>query len=120
MIMSISPQDWDNVVAMAFLYEEDGSVEVQTGSEIVKYNKDSAAEEWQYDIYNELLYNGIIKETDKGAVFIKPYLFTAQKKNNTALSVSAGLILCGNRNGWEYWKNEKGKSLNEDVNLKRR
>ena len=56
---------------MAYLYEEDGSVEVQVGSEIVKYDKIHDMEEWQYDLYSELLDNGIIKETDAGAVFIK-------------------------------------------------
>lgn len=112
--------DSDNVTALAYLYEEDGSVEVQVGSEIVKYDKIHDMEEWQYDLYSELLDNGIIKETDAGAVFIKPYLFMAQKKNSTALSVSAGIILCGNRNGWDYWKDQNGHPLNENKQLKNR
>lgn len=112
--------DWDDVVAVAYLYEEDGSVEVQAGSEIVKYNTNDNVEEWQYDLYSELLESGVIKETDKGAVFVKPYLFMAQRKGYTALSVSAGIILCGNRNGWEYWKDANGHSLNDNKQLKKK
>lgn len=112
--------DWDGVVANAILFEEDGSVEVQAGSEIVKYVNSSDVEDWQYEIYNQLLEDGIVKEIDKGAVFVKPYLFTAQKKNYTALSVSAGVILCGNRNGWDYWQDGSGKSLNSNKDLKAR
>ncbi len=112
--------DWDDIIAFATLYEEDGSVEVQAGSEIVKYNKDSDIEEWQYDLYSELLENGVIKETEKGAVFVKPYLFMAQRKGYTALSVSAGVILCGSRNGWDYWKDSKGISLKENTSLRKK
>jgi uncharacterized protein with ParB-like and HNH nuclease domain len=112
--------DKDGVLANAILFEEDGSVEVQTGSEIVKYVSSTDVEDWQYDIYNELLEEGIIKETDKGAVFLKPYLFTSQKKNSTALSMSAGLILCGSRNGWEYWQDGSGNPLNSNEKLKER
>lgn len=111
--------DWDNVYAIATFYEEDGSVEVLSGSTVVKYTENNSGE-WQYDIYNNLIEEGIIKETETGAIFIKNYLFTAQKMNSTALSVSAGVILCGNRNGWEYWKDENGKPLNDDKDLKKR
>lgn len=111
--------DWDNVYALATFYEEDGSVEVLSGSTIVKYTNEHA-DEWQYEIYNNLLEEGVIKETESGAIFVKNYLFTAQKLNSTALSVSAGVILCGNRNGWESWKMDNGKSLNEDKALKKR
>ena len=67
-----------------------------------------------------LLENGVIKETDKGAVFVKPYLFMAQRKASTALSVSAGIILGGNRNGWDYWKDVNGHSLNDNKQLKKK
>ncbi len=111
--------DCDNIYALATFYEEDGSVEVLEGSTIVKYTE-SEATEWQYDIYNNLLEEGVIKETETGAIFVKNYLFTRQKVSNTALSVSAGVILCGNRNGWEYWKDENGNPLNSDKELKKR
>lgn len=111
--------NWDGVSAIAHFYEEDGSVEVQEGSEIVKYVQ-SEVEEWQYDIYSALLEDGIIKETEKGAVFVKPYMFIPQRTSYTALSAAAGFILCGSRNGWEYWKDENGKSLNENVALKQK
>lgn len=115
--------DSSGVMAMATLFEEDGSVEVQAGSEIVKYGDsiDNSDVQYEiYEIYNELLEDGIIKENDKGAVFMKPYLFVAQKKNATALSVSAGVILCGSRNGWEYWKDNSGKPLSLDKELRAR
>jgi hypothetical protein len=109
----------DGISAIAHFYEEDGSVEIQEGSEIVQYVP-SEIEEWQYDIYRDLLDDGIIKETEKGAVFVKPYMFMPQRTSYTALSAAAGFILCGSRNGWEYWKDENGKPLNENAELKRR
>ncbi len=110
--------DWDGVVALAVLYEEDGSVEVSEGSEIKKYDEDTP--EWCVDMFNTLLEDGIVKETDNGGVFIKPFMFVAQKKNSTGLSAAAGLILGGNRNGWEYWKDESGKPLNDNKDLKKK
>lgn len=111
---------WDGVTASGYLYEEDGSVEILVGSEIVKYESQDYYEEWQYDLYNDLLEEEVIKETPDGAIFIKNHLFMAKKKNWTALSTTAGLILCGSRNGWEYWTDSEGKKLNEDIKLKER
>lgn len=110
----------EGVTAFGVLYEEDGSVEIQVGSEIVKYSETEDAEEWQYDKYNDLLENGVIKETDKGAIFVRTFMFSPQVINRTALSESAGIILCGNRNGWDYWKDVNGQSLNNNKQLKKR
>jgi len=110
--------DWDGIIAIGTLYEEDGSVEIAEGSEIVKYNDETP--EWCVDWYNTLLDDNIIKETENGAVFVKPYIASSQKKNGTALSAAAGLLLGGNRNGWEYWKDENGHSLNENKSLKKK
>lgn len=110
--------DWDGIIAIGTLYEEDGSVEIAEGSEIVKYNDETP--EWCVDWYNTLLDDNIIKETENGAVFVKPYIASSQKKNGTALSTAAGLLLGGNRNGWEYWKDENGHSLNENKSLKKK
>ena len=110
--------DCDGVRAKAFFYEEDGSVEVQAGSEIVKYDKTKNYEEWQYDVYNQLLEDNIIKENETGAIFMRSYMFSPQMKNRTSLSESAGLILCGSRNGWEYWKDSSGTQLNHNTKLK--
>lgn len=110
--------DWDGVVALATLYEEDGSVEILEGSEIVKYNNDTP--EWCVDWFNSLVEDGIIKETENGGVFIKSCMVSAQKKNSTGLSAAAGLILGGNRNGWEYWKDDNGISLNDNKILKKK
>lgn len=112
--------DYDGAYALAFFYEEDGSVEVQVGSNTVIYDKTKDIDDWQFTLYNELLEEGIIKETENGAIFIKPYLFTPQKVNSTALSVTAGLLLCGSRNGWEYWKDQNGIALNDDKELVKR
>ena len=111
--------NWDDVFALAYLYEEDGSVEIQEGSEIVKYDP-TKTEEWQYEIYSNLLDEGIIKETEKGAVFVKTYMFLPQRTGFTALSAAAGVILCGTRNGWEYWKDENGVTLGENAALRKK
>ena len=110
--------DWDGIIAIGTLYEENGSVEIAEGSEIVKYNDETP--EWCVDWYNTLLDDNIIKETENGAVFVKPYIASSQKKNGTALSAAAGLLLGGNRNGWEYWKDVNGHSLNENKSLKKK
>ena len=112
--------NWDGVKATAYLYEEDGSVEVLAGSEIVKYETQEYCEDWQYDIYNDLLEEGVIKETVNGATFVKDYLFTSKSKNRTSLSLTAGVILCGSRNGWEYWTDSNNNRLNDDLELKKR
>lgn len=109
----------DDVFALAYLYEEDGSVEIQEGSEIVKYDP-GKTEEWQYEIYSSLLDEGIIKETEKGAVFVKTYMFLPLRTGFTALSAAAGVILCGTRNGWEYWKDENGITLGENAALRKK
>lgn len=110
--------EYDGAYALAYFYEEDGSVEIQIGSNTVIYDKAKEIDEWQYSLYNDLLEEGVIKESENGAIFVKSYLFTAQK--STALSVTAGLLLCGNRNGWEYWKDQKGNPLNDDLELVKR
>jgi len=104
--------------AVGTLYEEDGSVEISEGSTIAKYSDETP--EWVIDWFNSLVEDGVAKETESGGVFIKSLLVTAQKKNTTGLSASAGLILGGNRNGWEYWMDESGKPLNNDKNLKKK
>ena len=111
----------DGVSASAYLYEENGSVEVLAGSEIVPYiNRESKEDITNYyNIYNELLDENIIKETENGAIFLKNYIFTTKNKNATSLSSSAGFILCGSRNGWEYWTNANNIKLN-NTDIKER
>ena len=87
------------------------------GSNTVIYDKSKDIDEWAQSLYNELIDEGVIKESENGAVFIKPYLFTTQKINSTALSLTASFLLCGSRNGWEYWKDQKGKPLNDNKEL---
>ena len=83
-------------------------------------NTDETTFVTEFHLSDYLDEEGFVKETESGAVFVKNYLFTSQKTNYTALSVSAGVLLCGNRNGWEYWKDENGHSLNENKELKKR
>ena len=44
----------------------------------------------------------------------------AQRKFSTALSAAASIILCGSRNGWEYWKDSNGNALNDNKQLKKK
>lgn len=86
-------------------------------SQIANYDL-SSSQDWLIDIYNRLLEEGVIKETETGAIFVKSYLFTASRINDTALSYTASLILGGNRNGWEIRKDSSGKPLNSNTKLK--
>ena len=42
------------------------------------------------------------------------------RNNDTALSLTAGIILGGSRNGWEYWKDSNGQELQFDKELKKK
>lgn len=58
-----------------------------------------------------LVEEGIIGERDRRLVFIEDYIISPKRSRDTALSSSASLILHGNRNGWERWKNAEGITL---------
>jgi len=109
----------NSISATAILYEENSTVEVQEGSQIAKFSEETLDN--LRSLFGDLLDNEIIKEVlgdeNIGGVFIKPYIFGANKKNSTGLSSSAGFILGGSRNGWEYWKDENGVPLKEDKEM---
>ena len=110
--------DWNGIFASATLYEEDGGVEIAEGSKIAKY--DETTPEWCIDWFSSLIEDGVVKETETGGVFVKSYMFNTQKKKATGLSKTAGLILGGNKNGWDCWKDENGKPLSENKELKKK
>ena len=105
----------DGITAMGTFYEEDGSVEVEVGSEIKPI--DEYTPSWCIDIINSLLEDEIIKENENGYIFVKPYVFVTKTKNGTSLSASAGVMLGGNRNGWDYWLDDLGQPLNKNKAL---
>ena len=56
------------------------------------------------DLRKELLEEGYISEINGELQFVKPYLCSS-------LSKAANIVLHGNRNGWEWWKNSEGENL---------
>lgn len=110
--------NFNGVSANGILYEEDGSVEILEGSQMVNKPEDSA---FQYleDLYLELIEDGTIIENEVNTIFKKSYVFLTTRNNDTALSASVSFLLrSGNRNGWEYWKNENGESINSNKQIK--
>ena len=105
----------DGITALGTFYEEDGAVEIEVGYEIKPI--DEYTPSWCVDIINSLLEDEIIKENDKGYIFVMPYVFVTKTKNGTSLSASAGVMLGGNRNGWDYWLDDSGKPLNQNKVL---
>ncbi len=107
-----------NVMAKGFLSLDDGSVEIDVGTTLVKETDDKdpdLAEQRQ-----SLLEDGIIAEQDGVLQFVKPYTFYSKYSNSTALSAAASIIMYGNRSGWNTWTDETGKSLSENEKLRNR
>ncbi len=105
-------------VAIGYLYEEDGSVEILEGSTLSK-TADSSAYQSLEELYSELVEDGIIVETENESVFKKSFLMPSTRMNDTSLSSTASLLCrSGSRNGWEWWKDSEGKALNENKELK--
>lgn len=105
-------------VAIGYLYEEDGSVEILEGSTLSK-TADSSAYQTLEELYSELVEEGIIVETENESVFKKSFLMPSTRMNDTSLSSTASLLCrSGSRNGWEWWKDSEGKALNENKELK--
>lgn len=105
-------------VAIGYLYEEDGSVEILEGSTLSK-TADSSAYQGLEELYSELVEDGIIVETENESIFKKSFLMPSTRMNDTSLSSTASLLCrSGSRNGWEWWKDSEGKTLNENKELK--
>lgn len=110
----------DGIVCFGYLYEDDGSVEIQAGSEMVRYDTSQNYEEWEKELYDDLLEKGIIVEKENTAEFLKPYMIYATRSNTTTLSATASFVLTGSKNGWDYWLDESGKPLNSNAELKKK
>lgn len=106
-----------NLEAKALFYLDNGAVEVQKGSDIENYRLPH--ENHLFDeLYDQLLEDGIIEETNDGAVFKENYTFYSKTEGNTGLSTSAGFIQIGSRNGKEYWLDETNQSINKNQLFK--
>lgn len=105
-------------VANGYLYEEDGSVEILEGSTLSK-TADSSAYQYFEEIYSDLVEDGTIVETESESVFKKSYLVSSSRINDTSLSSTASLLCrSGSRNGWDLWRDQNGKPLNDNKELK--
>lgn len=90
---------------------EDGSVEIQPGSTFVKYESPHPVGGID-ECYHQLLEEGVIRENYKEAVFIKPYSFDTPSRG-------ASFVLHSNRNGFNYWHDNSGMSI-EKSGLKKK
>ena len=107
----------NNIKATGFLYLDNGSVEVDVGSELYNFENAENYPEIE-DIRQELIEEKVVAETEKGLFFAKPYVFYSKLSNYTALSTSASVILHGSRNGWEYWTDDSGIPLCNIAEIK--
>lgn len=91
---------------------ENETVTIYPGSQIYWGEKVKPLKRFS-ELRQELLDSGIVEETLDGLQFVQEY---------TASSVSnaAALILGGSRNGWDYWKDADGVSINEFLREKKK
>lgn len=107
----------NNVLAKGYLYLDNGSVEIDVGSELYKFENAENYPEIE-EIRQELLEDKVIAESEGRLIFVKPYVFYSKLSNFTALSSSASVILHGSRNGWEYWTDDVGTALSNVYEIK--
>lgn len=91
-------------LSTAYLFE-DGSVEIQQGSTFPKYETPHVVQGID-DEYHQLLDEGVIKEGEKECVFLKSYQFETPSR-------AASFVLHANRNGWDYWCDSTGLTINK-------
>lgn len=103
--------------AEGILYEEDGSVEIISGSEMVNYDRIATAETWAIYYFNDLIEEQIIKEKNDKMIFVKNYIFTVKRK--TALSLTASLLTGTSKNGWRNWVDVDGNILDESKYIQK-
>ena len=89
-----------------------GNVEISAGSFLGTVDNIELYPQVE-DLRKELLEDGFIAEINGELQFIKPYLCSS-------LSKAANIILNGNRNGWEWWKNSEGENLKNNQEVVRR
>lgn len=89
-----------------------GNVEISAGSCLTTFDNVELYPQVE-DIRNELLEDGIIADIDGQLQFVKTYPCSS-------LSKAANIILHGNRNGWDWWKDADGRSLKDIPELVRK
>ena len=87
-------------------YSEDGLL-VYEGSEASLSNVKSLGE-WILNLKGKLVESKILKENRNKYLFTKNYLFKSP-------STASAVVLGSRTNGWESWKDSKGKTLNEKI-----
>lgn len=102
----------NGITAKGYLSLDDGSVEIDVGSQLATYDNAENYAEIE-DIRQELLEEGIIAELDNGLQFVKPHTIYSKFSNSTGLSMAASIILHGSRSGWAYWENAEGVALKD-------
>lgn len=109
--------EYKDAIAVGYLSLEDGSVEVDSGSTLLKRDDVGSFQNIE-DARQELLEDGYIAEIDGKLQFVKPYIFYSNFKGSTALSTSASIIAHGSKNGWQCWKDKNGKPLKDNIEIK--
>ena len=104
----------DDAYAIALYYPDNGNVEIEAGSTL---NMSFATPEVYPEIEElrqQLFDDGIIAPNADGNLeFQQSYTFYPRRAKSTALSIAASVIMHGNKNGWEWWCAEDGKTMNE-------
>ncbi len=109
----------NGITAKAFFSLDDGSVEIDTGSQLYKFENAENYPEIE-DIRQELIEDGIVAEIDGALQFIKPHIIYSRMSNYTALSMAASIILHSSRNGWSYWENAEGILIRDIPEIRNR
>jgi len=109
----------NGIVAKAFFYLDDGSVEIDTGAQLYIFENSENYPEVE-DYRQDLIDDGVIAEIDGILQFVKPHFVYAKKAKYTALSTAANIILHSQRNGWDYWENSKGQLIRDIPEIRNR
>lgn len=99
----------DGVVKAQAIFYDKNTIEVLAGSEIVsyEYNVNPSCPSSYIDLFEVLLDEGKIVKKEMGKYqFLENFVFQS-------VSASAGFILQGSRNGWDYWKHKDGSRIND-------
>lgn len=109
----------NGIAANGFLSLDDGSVEIDVGSELAFFENAENYPEIE-ETRQELLDDGIIAELDGVLQFVKPYTVYSKFANYTSLSTAASIILHGSRNGWACWTDSHGTVLRDVPEVRSR
>lgn len=107
----------NGITAKGYLSLDDGSVEIDTGSQLASYENADNYPEIE-DIRSDLLEDGVIAEVDNVLQFVKPYTVYSKFAGSTALSMAASILLHGSKNGWGYWEDGQGTALKDVPELR--